>query len=71
MCVQTEIRMSDECLSDTGREYLLGVIEGFYGKPWSIDERQTLFKRMSEQSMNTYIYAPKGTRMAFDVSHII
>ena len=39
--------------------FLCGAIEGFYGKPWSIDERVELFERMSEWGLNTYLYAPK------------
>ena len=53
-------RMSDDSLSDVGKEYILGVVEGFYGNPWTKDERFNLLKRMKEQNMNAYIYAPKG-----------
>ena len=52
--------MSDDSLSDVGKEYILGVVEGFYGNPWTKDERFNLLKRMKEQNMNAYIYAPKG-----------
>jgi len=52
-------RMSDDSLSDVGKEYILGVVEGFYGNPWTKDERFNLLKRMKEQNMNAYIYAPK------------
>ena len=55
--------MSDDSLSDVGKEYILGVVEGFYGNPWTKDERLNLLKRMKEQNMNTYIYAPKGTQI--------
>ena len=41
------------------KDYILGVVEGFYGKPWSAAERVRLFERMKEQKMNCYIYAPK------------
>mgnify|MGYP003277172618 FL=1 len=36
-----------------------GFIEGFYGTPWSHEERMSLMKDCSEYKMNTYIYAPK------------
>ncbi len=36
-----------------------GYIEGFYGKPWSFDERADMLKLMAEHGMNTYYYAPK------------
>jgi beta-N-acetylglucosaminidase len=39
-------------------EYL-GVIEGFYGRPWTSAERQRLFGWMAGWGMNTYLYAPK------------
>ncbi|MPQ44477.1 beta-N-acetylglucosaminidase domain-containing protein [Clostridium tarantellae] len=36
-----------------------GFIEGFYGYPWSHEDRKSLMKDTSEFKMNTYIYAPK------------
>lgn len=36
-----------------------GVIEGFYGKPWTLSERIELFEWMSVWGLNTYLYAPK------------
>lgn len=36
-----------------------GVVEGFYGKPYSWTQRLSLMKYLSELKMNTYIYAPK------------
>ncbi len=36
-----------------------GVVEGFYGKPWSEAERLDQFSFYREQGLNTYIYAPK------------
>ncbi|MBP1948422.1 beta-N-acetylglucosaminidase domain-containing protein [Virgibacillus litoralis] len=38
---------------------LRGVIEGFYGKPWSQKERLSQIDFYSENKMNTYVYAPK------------
>ena len=38
---------------------LIGVIEGFYGNPWSNYQRKTLFKRINKIGMNSYLYAPK------------
>ncbi len=40
-------------------DFLAGVIEGFYGQPWTIDERVDLFGRMAQWGLNTYLYAPK------------
>lgn len=40
-------------------EFLSGVIEGFYGKPWTRAERFELFEWMAAWGLNTYVYAPK------------
>ena len=40
-------------------EFLSGVIEGFYGKPWTPAERTELFGWMARWGLNTYFYAPK------------
>ena len=45
-------------MSSTG-EFLLGVIEGFYGQPWSEAERVELFDWMRNWRLNSYLYAPK------------
>lgn len=39
--------------------FLAGVIEGFYGPPWSQAERFELFEQMGAWGLNTYLYAPK------------
>ena len=36
-----------------------GYIEGFYGKPWSHENRRMMLELMSFYGMNTYYYAPK------------
>jgi hyaluronoglucosaminidase len=38
---------------------LRGVVEGFYGTPWSQADRLSMLKFMGNQQMNIYIYAPK------------
>ena len=40
-------------------DFLAGVIEGFYGPPWSRAERLELFDWMARWGLNTYLYAPK------------
>jgi protein O-GlcNAcase / histone acetyltransferase len=40
-------------------DFLAGVIEGFYGPPWTNVERLELFDRMTTWGLNTYFYAPK------------
>jgi protein O-GlcNAcase/histone acetyltransferase len=41
------------------QDFLAGVIEGFYGEPWSQAQRVSLFDSMSAWGLNTYFYAPK------------
>jgi hyaluronoglucosaminidase len=37
-----------------------GVIEGFYGRPWSWEERERLVPFLAEHGLNAYAYAPKN-----------
>jgi hyaluronoglucosaminidase len=36
-----------------------GIIEGFYGRPWSWDERIEVMRHCLERGMTHYVYAPK------------
>lgn len=36
-----------------------GIVEGFFGVPWSIEQRCALFEFGAKRAMNTYLYAPK------------
>lgn len=36
-----------------------GIVEGFYGRPWTHAERLEWIERMAGLGMNTYVYAPK------------
>jgi len=36
-----------------------GVIEGFYGKPWTHDERLDMLNFLAKTNLNTYFLAPK------------
>src|SRR4029453_157266 len=36
-----------------------GVIEGFYGNPWSHEQRLDLVDFLAAHGMNTLVYAPK------------
>lgn len=40
-------------------DFLSGVVEGFYGRPWSLEQRKDLFSKLQKFGMNTYLYAPK------------
>ncbi len=46
-------------MTDEPAEFLSGVIEGFYGKPWTAAERVELFDWIARWGLNTYFYAPK------------
>jgi hyaluronoglucosaminidase len=37
-----------------------GVIEGFYGPPWSHEARVAVLEFLAERGMNAYVYAPKS-----------
>nr|XP_041571539.1 protein O-GlcNAcase isoform X8 [Taeniopygia guttata] len=39
--------------------FLCGVVEGFYGRPWSMDQRKLLFQWLQRRGLNCYMYAPK------------
>ena len=46
-------------VKDAPRNEWRGVIEGFYGTPWTDEFREELFAFMGDYKMNAYIYAPK------------
>ncbi|XP_030627107.1 protein O-GlcNAcase [Chanos chanos] len=41
------------------RRFLGGVVEGFYGRPWTMEQRRELFRKEQKWGLNTYLYAPK------------
>ncbi|XP_068995830.1 protein O-GlcNAcase isoform X1 [Embiotoca jacksoni] len=46
--------------SRTGtKRFISGVVEGFYGRPWTMEQRTELFQRQQKWGLNTYLYAPK------------
>ncbi len=36
-----------------------GIVEGFFGPPWSLKHRAAMFEFGAARGMNTYLYAPK------------
>ena len=40
-------------------EFLCGVVEGFYSRPWTNSQRHDLYGKMKSFGLNTYLYAPK------------
>lgn len=63
----TEVVADTQCPVDepsiverTGRrKFITGVVEGFYGRPWTMEQRKELFRRQQKWGLNTYLYAPK------------
>lgn len=47
---------------DDMADFALGLIEGFYGRQWSWDERKGMADFLGQQGYSHYIYAPKGDR---------
>ena len=45
------------------RSFLCGVVEGFYGRPWTLAQRRDLFEKMETWGMTSYLYAPKVDTM--------
>lgn len=52
-------KISEVIVADYPEIQLRGFIEGFYGYPWSHEDRKSLMADTSDYKMNTYIYAPK------------
>lgn len=46
-------------ISDWPEVEFRGVVEGFYGTPWSHEKRMRLIRFMGETKLDTYIYGPK------------
>lgn len=44
---------------DMGGLFPVGVVEGFYGPPWSHTARMSMIRFLGGNGFNTYIYAPK------------
>ncbi|XP_013780616.2 protein O-GlcNAcase-like, partial [Limulus polyphemus] len=44
---------------NSSENFHCGVVEGFYGRPWTTEQRKDLFEKMKKLGMNTYMYAPK------------
>jgi hypothetical protein len=40
-------------------DFLSGVIEGFYGRPWTFEQRLALLPRLRDWGFTSYVYGPK------------
>ncbi|MDQ0894961.1 hyaluronoglucosaminidase [Agromyces ramosus] len=52
-------RVAGASISDSPSMPLRGTIEGFYGEPWTHEERLDQLEFYGDVKANTYIYAPK------------
>lgn len=41
------------------RTFPCGVVEGFYGQPWTFAQRHKVVRWLSQFGLNTYVYGPK------------
>jgi len=46
-------------MARVSRSFPTGVVEGFYGKPWTHSDRLRMLKFLGENGFNTYVFAPK------------
>nr|SVE83515.1 EOG090X01OH [Daphnia pulex] len=53
------MQLEDTSDSKKDDSFICGVVEGFYGRPWTLDQRKDLFVKLQEWGMNSYLYAPK------------
>ncbi|XP_068625569.1 protein O-GlcNAcase isoform X2 [Battus philenor] len=45
--------------SSKRKDFICGVVEGFYGRPWTTEQRKDLFHKLKKWGMDMYVYAPK------------
>ncbi|XP_026745885.1 protein O-GlcNAcase isoform X2 [Trichoplusia ni] len=45
--------------SSNRKDFICGVVEGFYGRPWTTEQRKDLFQKLKKWGMDMYVYAPK------------
>lgn len=47
-------------MTGVGSRFPCGVVEGFYGRPWTHSARLSMIGFLGENGFNTYVYAPKS-----------
>lgn len=57
--INTDLKVPEVVISDEPAMSVRGIVEGFYGKPWSHEDRLDQLKFYGDYKLNTYIYAPK------------
>lgn len=64
--IMAQGRLPALTISDYPSMPVRGIIEGFYGKPWSMAQRAAHIEFLSGMKANTYIYSPKDDIYARD-----
>ncbi|KAL3268130.1 hypothetical protein HHI36_007257 [Cryptolaemus montrouzieri] len=54
-----EVSTDSVNLNTKNGNFICGVVEGFYGRPWTTEQRKDLFQKMKKWGMDSYVYAPK------------
>jgi len=57
--VRVDKNRTQAVLSDFPSFPVRGIVEGFYGRPWSHQDRLEVLRFEGQQAMNVYYYAPK------------
>lgn len=52
--------VTDTSVLAVDQPFLCGVVEGFYGRAWSWEERRGYAKFLTDHGLNCYVYAPKS-----------
>ncbi|XP_026279162.1 protein O-GlcNAcase [Frankliniella occidentalis] len=52
-------KASDDTIITRSSNFTCGVVEGFYGRPWTTEQRKDLFQKLKKWGMDSYVYAPK------------
>ena len=55
----SKVYSNDVVITDEPTMKTRGIVEGFYGTPWTQEDRLNQIRFYGENKMNTYIYAPK------------
>lgn len=58
--LKNEDKLYSSIIFDYPHMKIRGIIEGFYGEPWTFKERWEAIETISKFKMNAYIYAPKN-----------
>jgi len=58
--LKSEDKLYNSIVFDYPNMKIRGIIEGFYGEPWTFKERCEAIDTISKFKMNAYVYAPKN-----------